>query len=189
MITKTRKPIPTPGQIASALRLPGAEVTATWDPSQLSPRIRTAAKKMLQLRMTHGYGEAANVARATAQAVGVEMVSNNNRAYSIPALPPELQPRAEALINAHFTGSMLRNTAASTWRTQYAEKERKAALESVAAGHTTTVGLYYTPFPASTRELWDRTFSEIAPPSADLLARQAQAVALLDSSTPIPFRF
>lgn len=182
--------IPSTSEIAAILRLPGAQVTATWLPSLITPRIRTAAKKMLLQGVANGYGSAAHIARQIAKHVGLTIDEQGNRNYWIPALSKELQPQAEALINAHFTARLLRgNGSGNSWKQQYAEQERTRALASIATGSRTSVGLYYSPLPVSTRDMWDRTFEKIAPISADELQRRKQACALLDGSTPVGLVF
>ena len=179
--------IPSASEIAAILRLPGAQVTATWLPSLITPRIRTAAKKMLLQGVANGYGTAATVARQIAKHVGLTIDEQGNRNYWIPALSKELQPQAEALINAHFTARLLSGN--GSWKQKYAEQERTRALGSLATGSRTSVDLYYSPLPMSTRDMWDRTFEKIAPISADELQRRKQACALLDGSTPVGLVF
>ena len=181
--------IPTPSQLASALRLPGCQVTATWDPTMLPPRIRSSAKKMLRQGITQGWGEAANVARVVAKKVDLTLTPQSARRYTIPALSQEMRPRAEALINAHFTSALLLGNNGGGWKAAYAERERAAALADVRAGKSTNVGLHYTKFPTATRELWNTTFAEMAAPSPAELVKRERALALLDSATPIPFHF
>lgn len=185
------KKIPTPGELASVLKLPGGSVSMVWQPSLATPRIRNAAKKMLTLKACSGYGEAANIAKHLAEHVGMPLNSNGKHVYTIPALSKELQPRAEALVTAHFTAYLLqgKNALKNSWSGPYVERARTDALASIALGHRTTVGLYYTPMPTATRELWDKTFLEIAPPTAEDIQRQQTAIDLLDSPTPITLTF
>lgn len=183
--------IPSASEIAAILRLPGAQVTAAWLPSRITPRIRTAAKKMLLQGIANGYGSAAHIARQIAKHVGLTIDEQGSRNYWIPALSKELQPQAEALVNAHYTAGLLRGriNGTSSWKHQYAEQERTRALASIATGSRTSVGLYYWPLTARTRDMWDRTFEKIAPISADELQRRKQACTLLDGSTPISLVF
>lgn len=185
-----RRSIPTPAELASVLKLPGAQVTATWLPSLVTPRIRNTVKKMLLHGEANGYGAAANITRQVARYTGLTINKHGPHSYTIPALSKELQPRAEALVNAHFAAGLLSGGLDNnSWKRKSTESECTRVLLGIAAGSPTRIDFYYWPLPVSTRDMWDRTFAEIAPITADELLRREQAIALLDSTTPVGLCF
>lgn len=87
--------MPTQWEVARLAQVAGIETTFTFHPAKLTPRIRNAAKRMIESRvLVGGYrSQARNVAKLIAAKHGVPLLNAHPRWVEVGAFPREVRDR------------------------------------------------------------------------------------------------
>lgn len=166
---------------ARVLALPGIQAQLTFDPSQVSVRLRNSARKMLESGVVGGYSSiAAKIARMVAAQVGYDLRGAGSGNYVTPprGMPEPLRRQIYELWQASLVAHKIAGNRPYGWPETHASN----FLEQ----RTQDDYLYF--YDADNRHDLAQQARRIITNfiAQQTKARKEQALALLDSPQPVP---